>query len=328
MKFCRRRFIQAAVTLAGTASIGVGAATHASTATFPNRTISIYVPFGPGSGSDVYARYFGDKLAERIGQAVIVENRPGAGGAIATQNLKNARSDGHTILLGSNSPMAANVSVYKTLPYDPIEDVVPISGLTRSMAIIAVPADSPLQSIEDLVERGKQQPELNMGTYSAGYQLAAAPFLKAAGFTWQDIPYQGLTQATSDLIGSQIDVAVLDSPGTVNTVKSGHARALAVTGLNRHPELPDVPTLHELGYEEAVHYSWTALWVKADTPPAIIDTLSTHLLDILNDPASKAFVAQNSGEVMPFTPDEMRDFQKREITRFREAVDTLGFERL
>lgn len=327
MRHYTRRLIQSAIT-AGLFFGLAGGPALAQTDKFPERAVSIYVPFGPGSGSDVYARYFGEKLSERLGQPVVVENKPGAGGAIATQALKSDKADGHTILLGSNSPMAANVSVYKSLPYDPVKDVVPISGLTRSMAVIIVPNDSPIKSIEDLVTRGKEEPQLNMGTYSAGYQLAVAPFLKDAGFTWQDIPYKGLAQATTDLIGGQIDVAVLDSPGTTNTVKIGQARALAVTGKSRHPELHEVPTLHELGYEDAVHYNWTALWVHADTDPKVIDVLSSNMLEILNSPESAEFVAQSSGEIMPLSPEEMRKFQITEIKRFKDAVEILDFEKI
>ncbi len=328
MRHNKRRLLQVLATVAGAASLGVGTSVLAQGEDYPNRSITIYVPFSPGSGSDVYARYFGEKLSKRIGQAVIVENKPGAGGAVAVQSLKLTKSDGYTILLGSNSPMAANVSVYKSLAYDPIKDVVPISGLTRSMAVIIVPNDSPIKTIEDLVKRGKQKPQLNMGTYSAGYQLAVAPFLKAADFTWQDILYKGLSQTTTDLIGGQIDVAVLDSPSTTNTVNSGKARALAVTGTARHPELPDVPTLAELGYSDAVHYSWTSLWMKSDTDPKIIATISKHLLEILNEPESAEFVARNSGEIMPLAPAEMRAFQQSDIKRFADAVKTSGFERL
>lgn len=295
---------------------------------YPSKPISIYVPFGPGSGSDVYARYFGEKLSHRLGKPVIIENKPGAGGAVAVQGVKANRADGHTILLGSNSPMAANVAVYRQLSYDPIDDVVPIGGLTRSMAIIAVPVSSTLNSIEDLIERAKQEPELNMGTYSAGYQLAAAPFLKKAGISWNDIPYKGLAQTVTDLIGGQIDIAVLDAPGTTSVVNNGQVRALAVTGDNRHPELLSVPTLKELGFEDAVHYSWTSLWVKKGTKAEHIALLSSHLIDILNEPDSAQYVAQSSGEIMPFNPEEMRQFQKEEIERFSAAVETLSFEKL
>lgn len=301
-------------------------ASRAQPARYPDRPLRLFVPFGPGSGSDVYARHFGRQLGERIGQAVVVENKPGAGGAVAVQATQTAPADGYTVLLGSNSPMAVNVSAFKSLPYDPLQDVTPICGLTRSMAVIAVPARSPLNTIADLVERGKAQPPLNMGTYSPGYQLAVAPFLHQAGFLWQDIPYRGLSQTTADLVGNQLDVAVVDTPGTVQIIKSGQIRALAVTGTQRHPELPDVPTLVELGYPEATHYSWTSLWLRAGTPEPIVSLLAGHMLDILADASSRTFVEANSGEIMPYGPEEMRRFQQAEIKRFSQAVQTLGFQ--
>lgn len=295
---------------------------------FPSKPISIYVPFGPGSGSDVFARYFGEKLSEKIGEPVVVENKPGAGGAIAMNALRSAAADGHTILLGSNSPMAANVSVFKELPFDPVEDTIPISGLSRSMAVIAVPKSSEINNLDDLITAAKQGPGLNTGTYSPGYELAAAPFLDQAEISWQIIPYKGLAQTTTDLMGNQIDVAVIDTPGTVDTIRSGQIRAIAVTGDDRHPELPEVPTLEESGYKDAIHYSWTAFWVHSDTPPEIIETLSETMLDILAQPESKEFVSKSSAEIMPYNSDEMREFQLNEIERFATAVDTLGFEQI
>jgi len=323
----RRRLLQG-ITFALPAAAAPFPAAHAqaaASAAFPSRPLRIVVPFGPGSGSDVYARYFGKMLGERVGQPLIVENKPGGGGAIAVATITSADADGHNILLGSNSPMAVNVSAYKSLPYDPLVDVTPLCGLTRSMAVIVVSESSPLRTLDDLVKRGKQGPPLNMGTYSTGYQLAAAPFLEQAGFTWQNVPYKGLGQTTTDVIGNQIDVAVIDTPGTTQIVKSGKIRALAVTGSKRHPDMPEVPTLVELGYQDAVHYSWTSLWVKNGTPQPIIDTLAGHLLTILGEPASRDFVATNSGEIMPFGPADMRKFQRDEINRFARAVRSLNF---
>lgn len=314
--------------LAAAPALGLGRYALANTAGYPSKTVRIIVPFGPGSGSDVYARYFGQQLADRVGQAVVVENRGGAGGAIAVKALQSSPADGHTILLGSNSPMAVNVPAYKELSYDPVNDLRPLCGLSRSMAVIVVPPNSPIQSLEDLIERGKQQPPLNMGTYSAGYQLAAAPFLAQAGFKWQDIMYKGLSQTTADVIGGQVDVAVIDTPGSVNIVNSGQMRAIAVTGTERHPEIPDVPTLVEKGYESAVHYSWTSLWMRADTPDELVDKISGELLAVLNDSESARFVSSNGGEIMPYGPAEMRKFQLSEIERFTSAVGSLGFEKI
>ncbi|MCD0501883.1 Bug family tripartite tricarboxylate transporter substrate binding protein [Bordetella petrii] len=326
MDTTRRRLLQGmAASAAMLAWAGPGRAANGG---FPNKPIRLYVPFGPGSGSDVYARYFGEQLTARLGQAVVVENKPGAGGAIAVRATTGSPADGYTILLGSNSPMAVNLSTYQSLPYDPVQDVQPICGLTRSMAVLIVPADSPLQTLDDLVRRGRQSPPLNMGTYSAGYQLAAAPFLKQASFNWQNVNYKGLSQTTSDVIGGQIDIAVVDTPTTVRIIQSGKIRALAVTGTERHPELPDVPTLREKGYESAVHYSWTSLWVKAGTPDHVVERLSGNMLDILNAPQSRQYVESQAGEIMPLGPRQMRDFQKSEIARFSAAVKSLNFKRV
>jgi len=318
----RRRLLQG---LAGTSAMALPAVRAQPAPHFPARAIRLYVPFGPGSGSDTYARYFGRLLGERLGQPVIVENKPGAGGAIAVAAVTTAPADGYSILLGSNSPVAVNVSVYRKLPYDPVADLTPLCGLTRSMAVILVPVNSPLHTLTDLVRRGKQQPLLNMGSYSAGYQLAPAPFLEKADITWQYVPYKGLGQTLTDLIGQQIDVAVVDAPGAVQAVKAGNVRALAVTGTQRHPDLPTIPTLLERGYPEAVHYSWTSLWVKQGTPLAIIEALSKPLLEILGEQASRAFVASSAGEIMPLGPTEMRQFQRAEIDRFAQAVRSLNF---
>jgi tripartite-type tricarboxylate transporter receptor subunit TctC len=330
MHYHRRRFLSL---LAATPILGIGLGKSRDVladvlAGYPSRPLRIIVPFSPGSGSDVYARYFGQRLSEQIGQPVIVENRPGAGGAIAVNDIKSAPADGHTILLGSNSPMAVNVSVYNQLPYDPLKDLRPLSGLSRSMAVLVVPSNSPMKSIDDLVARGKQHPPLNMGTYSAGYQLAAAPFLEKAGFKWADIGYKGLGQTTSDVIGGQVDIAVIDTPGSVALINGGKMRALAVTGTERHPEMPDVPTLVESGYPDAVHYSWTSLWMNSATPDQIVSKIASQLSAILNESASKTFVADNGGEIMPYGPKELRTFQEEEIQRFARAVDSLDFQKI
>lgn len=325
MDYGRRRLLGM---LAAVPALGVGHSVLANASGYPSTTMKIIVPFGPGSGSDVYARYFGQQLADRVGQAVVVENRGGAGGAIAVKALQSAPVDGHTILLGSNSPMAVNVPAYRELSYDPVKDLRPLCGLSRSMAVIVVPNSSSIHTVEDLVARGKQEPPLNMGTYSAGYQLAAAPFLAKAGFKWQDINYKGLSQTTTDVIGGQVDVGVIDTPGSVHVVNSGQMRAIAVTGTERHPELPDVPTLVEKGYEDAVHYSWTSLWMHADTPDDIVEKISGELLSVLKRPESAEFVSSKGGEIMPYGPQEMRQFQLSEIDRFTKAVDALGFEKI
>jgi hypothetical protein len=308
------------ISMTGSASV------FAQSVTFPTKPLKILVPFTAGSGSDVYARFFGKKLSEILGQPVIVENKPGAGGALSVQALKAEPADGYTILLGSNSPIAVNVVAIKNLSYDPVTDLRPVAGITRSMAVFMVSNDSPLKTLKDLERRGRQQPPLNSGTYSPGYQLAAAQFTSQAKTPFQTIVYKGLSQTLTDVMGNQIDLAVVDSTGSVSTATSGKARALAVTGDARHPELPDVPTLKESGYPEAVHYSWTSFWVAAKTPDAIVNVLAEAMQKALAQPDSKVFIEKTGAEVMSFGPEAMRKFQLSEIERFRKAAQDSGFK--
>ncbi len=321
----RRRLIGVAMVAVLTGMTGAVSA-QSQTSSFPSKPLKILVPFTAGSGSDVYARFFGKKLSEILGQPVIVENKPGAGGALSVQSLKAEPADGYTILLGSNSPMAVNVVTVKNLAYDPVADLRPVAGMTRSMAVFMVSNDSPLKTIKDLETRARQQPPLNSGTYSPGYQLAAAQFTSQAKAPFQTIIYKGLSQTLTDVMGNQIDLAVVDSTGSVSTATSGKARALLVTGDARHPELPDVPTLKESGYPDAVHYSWTSFWVAAKTPDAIVNILAEAMQKALAQPDSKVFIEKTGAEVMPFDPDAMRKFQLAEIERFRRAAQDSGFK--
>ncbi len=310
------------------ASTGVAQAEAPRPESFPSKPITIVVPFGPGSGSDVYARYFGEKLSKRLKQPVVIENKPGGGGTVAALSVMSQPANGLSILLGSNSPMAVNVSTYKNLRYDPVKQFIPLSGLTRSMAVLIVPKNSPMSNVDDLIKRGKSSPRLNMGTYSTGYQLGVAGFAKEAGINWQDVPYKGLSQTTTDVIGSQLDMAVVDTPGTTRIINAGQVKAVAVTGDERHPELPDVPTLKESGYADATHYSWTALWLNADTPADIVQYLSDNMQAVLAEPSSAEFVSKNSGEIMDMKPEQLREFQMEEIKRFEKAATQTNFKKL
>jgi len=293
---------------------------------FPTKPIHILVPLAAGSGADMYSRFFGKKLSEILNVPVIVENKLGGGGAVAIQTVKNDPPDGYTIFMGSNSPAAANVATIKNLPYDPLKDLRPISGMTRSMAVFMVSNQSTLRTMDDLLKRGHQQPPLNIGYYTHGYQLAGAQLTVKAELITQPVMYKGLSQVMADVIGNQVDMAVVDSTGSVSTAVSGKVRALLVTGTNRHPELPDVPTLVESGYPEAIHYSWTAFFVNAKTPDAIVSVLADAMKKALAQPDSIAFIEQTGAEPMPLDPQQMRAFQESEIKRFIKAAQSINFK--
>lgn len=318
----RRRFLitlsSVALALCGSMSQGAWAKTP-----FPDKPLRIVVPFSAGSGADIFARYIGKKLGSILEQSVVVTNRPGADGAIAVRDMESEPADGYTILMGTNTPMAANVATMKNMPYDAVNDVIPIYGITRTMAVLVVPEDSPLKSLKDLETHTSS---LNMGIYSVSYQLAAAPMGPRLRQPIQMVTYKGLSQTVTDLIGERLDLAFIDSPGAVPLVKSGKVRALAVTGESRHAEMPDVPTLAESGYADSVHYGWTALWVLAKTPADRVAALETAMQTAMNDAETKDFIKTNAAEPMPYDAARMRKFQADEIARFRRAVQTSNYE--
>jgi tripartite-type tricarboxylate transporter receptor subunit TctC len=306
-------------------AISVGASASESARDFPSRPLRIVVPFTPGSGSDNSARYYGEALARELGQPVVVENRPGANGVIGIQAVKSAPADGYTILLASNSPMSVNPIVTRNLPYDPVADLRPISGLSRNMNVFVVPLDSPLKTVRDLAPAARQQERpLNIGTYSAGYQLAAAWFGTLAGIRFTNIPYKGQAQIMADILGKQLDLALVDTGGALPLLKQGKLRALAVSGEKRHPELPDVPTVRESGYADYVQYSWVSFYVRAQTPDDIVAKLASTMQAILKTPESAAYMARAGSSLMPYDPEAMRSFQEAEIARFKRVAQATG----
>ncbi|KWR89941.1 hypothetical protein RM96_12140 [Cupriavidus sp. IDO] len=239
--------------------------------------------------------------------------------------MENEPADGYTILMGTNTPMAANVATMKSLPYDAVKDLVPIFGITRTMAVLVVPEGSQIKSLKDLEARSAKS-SLSMGVYSVSYQLAAVPLSPHLGHPIQMVNYKGLSQTATDLIGDRLDLAFIDSPGAVPLVKDGKARALAVTGESRHPALPDVPTLAESGYADAVHYGWTALWVAAKTPSDRVAVLEKAMRTAMSEPETREFIKFNAAEPMPYDAARMRKFQTDEIARFSRAVRTSHYE--
>ncbi|MEK7492029.1 MAG: tripartite tricarboxylate transporter substrate binding protein [Pseudomonadota bacterium] len=306
----------------------LSASVHAETAKeFPTRPIRVIVPFTSGSGSDTSARYYGEQMGRTLGQPVVVENRPGANGLIGIQALKNAPADGYTVLLASNSPMSVNPIVMKNLPYDPLKDLKPVSGLSRNMNVFLVPEKSPIKTVADLVAHAKDRGKpLAVGTYSAGYQLAAAWFANLAGVQFVNVPYKGQAQIMTDVIGGQLDMAVVDLGGAITLLKEGKIRAVAVTGETRHRDFPNVPTIKESGYPDYAQYSWVSFYVRAGTPDDITDKLATAVQTALKSPESDAFLATKGGDPMPYPPKEMRQFQEREMARFRKVAAAAGIK--
>jgi|PersoiStandDraft_1058852.scaffolds.fasta_scaffold15952_2 tripartite-type tricarboxylate transporter receptor subunit TctC len=294
---------------------------------FPNKAVKVIVPFTAGSGSDTSARFFGEKLAAILGQPFVVENKPGASGVIAVMTVKTAPADGHMILLASNSPLSVNPVTIKDLPYDPLKDLKPLSGLTRGMNAYIVAPNSKLKTLADLVAASKQGgPPLNAGNYSAGYRLALEWFAALAGIKLNQIPYKGGAPIFTDVMGNQLDMAIVDLGGVSPLLKSGKLRALAVSGERRHPDFPDVPTIKESGYPEYVNYSWTSFYVRAETPDDVTAKLANALQKALATNEAREFVKKTGGELMPYAPVAMKKYHRDELERFRRIADAAGIK--
>lgn len=293
---------------------------------FPNRPIRIIVPFTAGSGSDTSARFFGERMATSLGQPAVVENKPGANAVIAVMTVKSAPADGYTILLASNSPMSVNPLAIKDLPYDPLKDLKPLSGLSRGMNALVVAPGSEIRSVADLVATARKAPApLTVGSYSMGYRLVVEWFAGLAGARFSYVPYKGGAPVFTDVMGRQLDFGIVDMGGAVSLVKSGKMRALAVSGEKRHPEFPDVPTLSET-YPECVTYSWTSFYVRAETPDDVTGKLVDALQKALASNEAREFVKSTGAELMPFPPEVMRKFQRDELERFRRIADAAGIK--
>jgi tripartite-type tricarboxylate transporter receptor subunit TctC len=294
---------------------------------FPNKAVKVIVPFTAGSGSDTSARFFGEKLAAILGQPFVVENKPGASGVIAVMAVKAAPADGYMILLASNSLMSVNPLTIKNLPYDPINDLKPISGLARSMSAVIVAADSKLTTLSDLVVAAKENKTLlNAGTYSAGYNLALEWLANLAGVKFSNIPYKGGAPIFADLMGKQLDFAIVDLGGVAPLLKSGRLRALAVSGEKRHVDFPNVPTVRESDFPEYVNYVWASFYVRSETPDEVTAKLVDALQKVLATNEARDFMIKTSGELMSYAPVAMRKFQRDELDRFRRIAEVAGIK--
>lgn len=299
---------------------------YAQARAFPDRAIRIVVHVSPGSGADTVTRFFAEKLAGVLGQPVIVENRPSANGAIAVMAVKSAPADGYTILLTSISTLSVNPIVTKDLPYDPIKDLKPISGLVRFTSVLVVAPDSNINSVADLVAVAKRDPRaISFGSYSAGYRLVVEWLGGLADARFSNIPYKGAAQMLPDVMGARLNFAIVDLAGADALIKAEKLRALAVLSEKRHPRYAEIPTVSESGYPECVNYPWTALHVRAETPAEITAKLADSMQNVLSMPESREYVAKTPGtELMPLLPAAMQKYHRDEYERFRQIAQKAG----
>ena len=299
----------------------------AQTAAFPNKAFKILVPFTAGSGADSTSRFYGEHLSRLFNQTVVVENRPGGSGVVAVQATRQLPADGHTILMGSNSPAVVNAITIKNLPYDPFKDLRPLYGIALSPVAFAVRADSPYKTMADLVAAAKKANRpLQLGDYSAGYKLVAAWLGSASGLAVDHIPYKGGAQMLTDVVGGQLEVGVIDFTGTVELLKAGRVRVLAITAGQRDAKFPDIPTMKESGFADFETAVWSAFFVRAETPDDVVEKLATAMQTIMTSDAGRAYHASLPSSAMMMGPKALGEFQRREYDRFKRVADAAGIK--
>ncbi len=318
----RRGFLGAAATLA--------AATPLSAQTFPNRQMQLLVPFAAGGAADIIGRAVTERLSQAYGRQVVVENRPGAGSNTGITAVAKAEPDGHTLALASVA-LAVNPSLYRTMPFDPVRDLAPLTLALETPNIVIVPKDSPIRSIADLVAAAKAKPgALTYASAGVGssLHLAAELFKQKAGVDLTHVPYRGSAPALTDLIGGRIDVMFDNASTAMPQVEGGAVRAIAVTTANRIASLPDLPTIAEQGVADYALANWWAFFAPARTPPAIIEKLSTDIRAALTNEATQKSFTAISATTLATTPDELKRHLASEIERWKEIVRKAGIDQI
>jgi len=290
---------------------------------FPSKAVRIVVPFGAGGVADLTARTVGQKLSESLGQPVVIDNKPGAGGVAAGDAVAKAEPDGYTLLLMSNGT-AVSTGLFKSLPFDAMRDFAPISTLATFDIAILVPADSKIKTLGELLAFAKANPgKLNLGSINIGstQNLAAELFKSTSGTDMQVVPYNGTPALITALRGGQIDVGVEILGPVLPQVTANALRVLAVTGDKRAAVLPDVPTAKESGLPSFVASSWNALAAPAKTPKDVIARLNKDIALALNNPDIRKKLHELNVEALPGTPEQAAALLASETKRWGDVIN-------
>lgn len=320
----RRGYLSIGLALA---ALGLATGGPAFAQTYPTKSVRVIVSFAPGGATDVVARKLAQKFQEAYKQPFVVENRPGAGGTLGTTLASKARPDGYTLFLGQVASHGVTPNLYRKLDYDPVKDFTPLGMIASSPQIIVVNPNSPIKSLGDLVEFAKA----NSGrmTYASSgigttIHLAGEMFNERVKVKMVHVPFQGSGPAVTAMLGNQANVMFDDLPSSMPQVKSGGLRALAVTGRTRVPQLPDVPTVMELGAPYNLGdfdvSAWFALFGPAGLPEDIATSLNTTLAKVLQDPEVTAFFAERGAQTIPGSRGDAASFIQGELAKWKDVI--------
>ncbi len=289
---------------------------------YPDRTIRLICPYAPGGGTDLVARLLGQQLSARLGQTVVIENRPGAGGVVGTQSVVTAKPDGYTILFASTSPMVVMPHMMKQISFDPLKDLAPITLIAQVPALMVVNPSLPANNVKEFLDLAKARPkQLTFSSSGLGgtAQLAGEMMRLMGGADMLHIPYKGTGPANIAVLAGEVSMTFTDITAGLQFVKEGKMKALAVTTLRRSSVVPDLPAISETlpGFSA---YVWYGLLAPAKTPPAIINKLNATLIQILNDPAFKQRMAEMGADTIGNSPAEFSSFMTTESARWKKIV--------
>jgi tripartite-type tricarboxylate transporter receptor subunit TctC len=326
MKLWSRRFL-----LGGSVALAFSANDPAHAEDYPSRPITAIIPFAAGSASDVVSRILFDRMSKSLGQPIIIENRPGAGGNNGSALVAKDKPDGYTLLGGGSGPVAANVTLYNQLDYDPVQDFETISPFAAFTIVVAVTSKLSVNSLLDLISYAKAHPgELNYGSVGIGssQHLAGEYFAQVTGTKMTHVPYKNIGQYQPDLMSGVVQLGFQWYPNVSSALQAKGARALAVAGPSRLDILPDTPTSKEAGLPDYVVSGWFALLAPKGTPAPIVAKLNNALKESVADPDVRSRFQQQGAETLYLPPDQAKKFIADEIVKYRDIITKAGIPKI
>lgn len=297
----------------------------AALAAYPEKPVTLVVPFPPGGSTDAIARVIGQKLAEKLGQSFVVDNKAGATGTIGAAFVKRAPADGYTLFVSSLGPFVIAPHLIKGVQYDALKDLDPITVAVQAPNVLVVPASSPYKNVADLLGGLKKNPGkvsfASSGNGSSDH-LSAELFWQQSGTSGLHIPYKGGGPAINDLLGAQVDAAFVNINSIIQHIKAGKVRAVGISSAQRNPLLPDVPTLAEQGVKGAEVQSWQAVAGPKGLPADVKAKLQAEIKAALNDPAVKEKLLAQGFEIVANTPEEFAKFQATEFAKWKNLIES------
>ena len=309
------------------AALALGWAAQAQAADYPAKPITFIVPFAAGSATDLLARALGQSVTADSKQSVVVDNKGGASGMIAAQYVAKSAPDGYTVLITTNTTQSANEHLYKKLPYDPVKDFAPVTGLGKGGQVLVVNANSAYKNAGELIAAAKKTPgKLSFGSGSSSSRVAGEMLKQLAGVDILHVPYKSNPLAITDLLGGQIDMMITDTSTGIPQIKSGKLRALGYSTKTRGAQLPDVPTLEEAGVKGYDMGYWFAAYVPVGTPKEVVARLNELLKNATQSAAAKSFYETAGSVAWTTTPEELAQFQAADALKWGKVIKAAGIQ--